>query len=115
MMLLQCASLQAQLGLGAVMSWLWSDEFESDYDSFRGKHSRGSERDTQIHQLMGWYETVGTLWKNGLISSPLLFDWLAVSMAWDKLGAICRAEREESGEPRLWENFEMMALAQRAM
>jgi hypothetical protein len=114
-MLIQLASLNAQLGLGPIQSWLWSDEFEPEYENYRRAYPRGSERDSQLHQLVGWYETVGTLWKNGLISSPLLFDWLAIGMAWDKVGAICRAEREESGEPRLWENFEMMALAQRAM
>lgn len=113
-MLLRCASLHAEMRLGMIQGWLWSDDFEPDHMAFRNRFPAGSERSAQIHELIGWYETVGTLWKNGLISSTLLFDWLAVSLAWDKLGGICRGERDEAGEPRLYENFEMMALAQRA-
>jgi hypothetical protein len=59
-----------------------------------------------------FFETVGTLHKQGLINEDLLFDWLWVAGPWDKLKGYALGQRQEAGVPELWENFEAMAVAQ---
>lgn len=56
-------------------------------------------------------ETLGKLYKNDLFNEELLFDWLAVSMVWERIKGFALGLREAAGEPRLYENFEAMAKA----
>ena len=92
--------------------WVWSDEFDPDHDEFAGKHPRAGEEASKIRAILNWYETIGTLYKHGLLNEELLFDWLAISHVWDRMKSHALAWREESGEPRMYENFEAMANAQ---
>jgi hypothetical protein len=92
--------------------WVWSDEFVPDHDEFASKHPRAGEESSKIRAILNWYETIGTLYKHGLLNEELLFDWLAISHVWDRMKSHALAWREESGEPRMYENFEAMANAQ---
>jgi hypothetical protein len=89
-----------------------NDELMRDYEAFSAKYPPGSEEAGYVHTVLNWYETIGTLYKHGLINEDLLFDWLAVRGAWDELESHALHWREETGEPRLYENFEAMAKAQ---
>jgi hypothetical protein len=60
---------------------------------------------------MRYFETIGTLVRNGLFSEDLAYDWLAIFPVWDRLKAI--AQEQRSGHAALWENFEWMAERQR--
>ena len=60
-----------------------------------------------VNGLAAWYETIGSLWKHGLLNEELLFDWLYVTGVWERLKPILVAMR--SSTPQLWENFEAMA------
>jgi hypothetical protein len=62
--------------------------------------------------MAAWYETIGTIWKHGLLDENFLFDWLAITGIWERLSPILIAMREDT--PQLWENFEAMAKAQAA-
>ena len=57
-------------------------------------------------------ETIGALWKHGLLHEDLLFDWLWVSGVWERVKGLALAQRQEFGEARLWELIEAMAQAQ---
>ena len=106
----------AQLGTRMVhpkaRGWVWSDDFVSDPAEFFDKYPPGTEEFNYVTSLAGWHETIATLWKRGLVSEDLLFDWLWVAGMWDRLQGILLAMRERSGTTRLWENFEAMAEAQ---
>ncbi len=110
-MLLRLAQVQALLNLPEASAYVWSDEFPTDFAEFRRRFPKGSRSHEAglVHRLLGWYETVGTLYRNGLLNEDLLFDWLAIAGVWDRLKGFALGLREESGEPRLWENFEYMA------
>src|SRR5947208_3667101 len=58
-------------------------------------------------------ETLGTLTKNGLLSLELVLDWQWVAGIWARVSKAALAQREKYGEPRLYENFEALANAQR--
>ena len=109
--LLQLAQLHALMDVGRATNWVWSDEFAADFAEFREKYPLGSEEALMVSRVCGFYETVGTLWKHGLINEGLLFDWLAVHPVWERVKSFALGLREASGEPRIYENFEAMAAA----
>jgi hypothetical protein len=91
----------------AARGWIWSDEFVSDAEEFREKYPPGSKEFDYVSGTATWYETIGTLRKNGLLNEKLLFDWLYVTGMWERLKPILVAQR--SNTPQLWENFKPMA------
>ena len=110
--LLQVAQLAAASGVQGALNWVFSDAFLPDYAEFIKKHPRGGKGFAAARLLAVHYETIGTLWKNKLINEDLLFDWLAVTLVWDRLKGIVLGERKAFGVPALGENFQKMANAQ---
>jgi hypothetical protein len=94
--------------------WMWSDQFIPDYKEFAAKHTGGGEEFANIRAILNWWETIGTLFKHGLLNEDLLFDWLAIDLTWDRMKSHALGWREEIGNPHMYENFEAMANAQRA-
>ena len=98
-------------GLPEAVNWLWGDEFVADYAEFVEKYPSGSEGFGNAAKICAWNDTVGTLYKHGLFNEQLLFDWLAVNLVWDRIKGFAQGWREQTGEPRMYENFEAMAKA----
>ena len=109
--LLKLMKLSTMAGLSAATNWMWSDQFILDYEDFIKKYPVGSEEYGKVSKICGHYETIGTLWKHKLINEELLFDWLAVDLVWNRVKGIALGVRQESGESRIFENFEAMANA----
>lgn len=110
-LLVQLATLFAQGNVREANSWVWSDEFVSDYDEFKKRYPAGSTGFSNVMMTAGYYETIGTLLKHKLINEELLFDWLAVEPIWNRMRPVLLGMREDSGEPRLYENFEALVEA----
>jgi hypothetical protein len=109
--LLRLAELLALYNMPAAATFVWSDDFPTDFAQFRDKFPRGkrSEEEDLLHRFVGYFETAGTLYRNGLFSGDLMFDWMAVTAAWDRVKGYALGVREEMGDPRLFENFEYAA------
>jgi len=112
MLMLQVAQWAAALGVQEAANWMWSDEFVSDYAQFVEKYPPGSDGFANASKICSWFETLGTLYKHGLFNEELLFDWLAVHLVWDRIKGFALGLRDQTGEPRMYENFEAMAKAQ---
>ena len=112
-LMLQIAQWGAASGANEAANWIWSDQFIPDYDGFIKKYPPGSDGFANVSRVCGWYETIGTLYKQGLINEELLFDWLAAYLVWDRVKGIALGQREQLREPRIYENFEALAEAQR--
>jgi len=112
-LMLQLATWYTESQVGEAMNWARSDAFTGDYGKFRDKFPSGSDERNLVNRILGYYETVGTLWKNGLINEALLFDWLWVPGSWDLVKAIALGMRDEFDDEGLWENFEAMAERER--
>jgi hypothetical protein len=110
--MLQLAQWWSASGVVDATNWLFSDEFVPDYGEFVKKYPPGSEGYGNATKICAWFETIGTLHKHGLFNEALLFDWLAVYRYWDRIKGFALGWREQTGEPRLYENFEAMAKAQ---
>ena len=111
--LLKCAGLYNDMELFKVTSLIYSDEFPTDYDSFLARYPRSSEGFANLRRYVGFFETVGTLWKHGLFNEELLLDWLFIP--WDRLAGIVAGEREATGVERLFDNFEALGHRQREL
>jgi len=81
--MLQLAQLEATLHMSDSSSWMWSDEFVTDGGGFIAKYPPGSEGFRKLLMLASHFETMGTLWKNGLLNQTLLFDWMAMPLVWN--------------------------------
>src|SRR5437867_5632216 len=108
-LVVQLATLGAELALAEATNFIWSDQFVGEYEEFKRRHAPGSKGFEQVNKTAGWYETIATLVKNDLLSAELVHDWLAVEMTWRRLEGILVGMREESGEPRLFDNFQALA------
>jgi hypothetical protein len=110
-MMLQLAQLASTEHMRKAMNWIWSDAFIPEHREFMRKYPRGSGEYGMLSDCLGLNETIGTLHKHRLINEDLLFDWLAISVVWNRVKGVAIGEREAAGNPALWENFEAMALA----
>ena len=102
---------QAAHNLGEVMGYIWSSDFPTDFKEFRESFPQGSNstEERSVHRALGHFETIGTLYRNNLISEDLLFDWLAVDQLFARVKGFVLGVRREIGQPRIFENFEYMA------
>jgi hypothetical protein len=110
-LIVELASLWTQIDGIQASGWIWSDAFVADPDEYMQKYPSGTTEHGYVSATAGWFETVGTLVKNGLLNEALVLDWLAVEPIWKRLEPLLLAEREKYDEPRLYENFEALARA----
>jgi len=112
-LMVQLAQWRSASGADEALNWMWSDQFIPDYTDFVLKYPPGSEGFANAAKIGGWFETVGTLYKHGLFNEELLFDWLAVDLVWERIKGLVLGTREETGDAKMFENFEAMATAQK--
>ncbi len=112
-LLVQLAQLGATRDIDAA-DWLNSERFDPDYETFVAANPPGSEGFRTTVRIAQHYELIGSLWKHGLLNEELLFDTYLVTLLWDRMKGFVLGQREQLGEPRLGENFEALAEAQRA-
>jgi hypothetical protein len=111
-LVVQLAALGGQMADPRARGFIWGEGFTSDPKEFFEKHPPGTDEWNYVGGVASWYETIGTLWKHGLLDEDLLFDWLWVAGMWERLGPILVAMRDAT--PALWANFEAMSEAQAA-
>ena len=83
--------------------------FVLSFDSFVQNYSPGSPEYGRVTKVCGWFESIGTLYQQDLLSGELIFDWLTLELPWRRLKNFAKGVRHKSGEKRLYENFEGMA------
>jgi hypothetical protein len=96
-----------------AMYWFWrvfhpqklgtSEEIKKTYPPT-------SEGQRHLDRIAGFWESAGALVKNGLLNEQLFFDRFLVKPYWDGLKEAVFADRKETNEPRLSENFEWLAI-----
>ncbi|WP_246456372.1 DUF4760 domain-containing protein [Nocardioides mesophilus] len=74
---------------------------------FDAEGASATDRDVLTLLLLG--ETLGTFTKQGLLDKGLVNDLWASGLVWAGVGPAALRQREQFGEPRLWENFEALA------
>jgi hypothetical protein len=102
-LLVQLAQWGSIAGIDEAAAAIFDDDFDPD---------TADASDIAVRKVLMWGETLGTLTKNGLLSTELVLDWQWVAGAWSRVAKAALAQRERFGEPRLYENFEALAQAQ---
>jgi hypothetical protein len=103
MLIVELAKWGAAIELGAAAGAIWADDFDPE---------TAEMTDPPIQTLLTFYETIGTLVKNGLLDRDLVYDWLWAAGVWNQVGPAAVRAREQAGVPQLFENFEALAAGQ---
>lgn len=107
--MLQLYQVAMSKDMQKALSFIWSQDFEPDIDTFLEKYPLGSKQQRYLSMTCGFFETIAALWVNGLLNQKLISDWLAVSMTWDRVKGFALGIRERSGNERMYEHFEALA------
>ena len=100
-LMLQLAQWGTTLGVEDAMAEIFAESFDPE----------GADplEDAAVRRLLMYCESIGTLAKHDLLSAQLIDDWLWIDGLWARLGPSALKLRERLGEPRLFENFELLA------
>lgn len=101
--LIQLLRWSNEMGADKSYAVIFSEEFDKE---------RASAGDPDVMRILTYGEAVGTLVKHGLLDRALVLDFWAVGLIWDLVGRAGVKSREETGEPRMFENFEALAKPQ---
>ncbi len=110
--ILELAKIGMQPELTDAFAWLLAEPPPADYDRFKEKYPTGSREHRWADQLCAYFETVGAIWKHGLINEELLFDWIWVGGPWERIKGFALGQRKEFNNPKIYELFEALAAAE---
>jgi hypothetical protein len=102
-MMIELAKWGAMINQGEASRKVFGDDFDPN---------AASALDPEVQTMLVWYESIGTLVKNDLLDRDLVYDWLWVRGAWDRVAPAAERAREASGVPELFANFEKLAQGQ---
>jgi len=108
-LMVQLMQLGAVSGADEGYRILHSFEKPPTLAQLRRRHEPGTSEYAQVMSFLTQCEAVGTFVKNSILDGALVHDMWAVAGAWTRCEKVCKGLRKESGEPRLFENFEMLA------
>jgi hypothetical protein len=97
---------------GAHEGWHLLHAFENPptLGQLRKRHPIGSHEYQCVGAFLSSCETTATFVKNGLLHEGLVHDLYWIDGAWRQAEKVCRGMRKEAGEPRIFENFERLAI-----
>jgi len=107
-LLLQVISLMNDEEGKEAFRWFQEELDIKNYKKFKEKYPKGSQGFRYLNVILRNWEMLATFVVNGLISEDLVFDMYWVKYVWDKVEPIVHGIREESKQPRLYENFEVL-------
>ncbi|HQU26286.1 MAG TPA: DUF4760 domain-containing protein [Acidimicrobiales bacterium] len=99
-MLLGLLSFGVSLGAMEAARTVFDDSFDPETASLDND---------DVGKVLMFNETLGTFVKQGLVDASLVYDMWWVEGIWKRVGPYARRLRESAGEPRLYENFELLA------
>jgi len=104
MLMVELAKWGSMSGVNEAAREIISDEFDPE---------AARANDPNVHKVLMFGETIGTLVKNGLLDRQLVYDWLWVEGSWARAGPAEKRERAKLGVSQLSENYEALAEGQR--
>jgi len=102
-LIVELAKWGTMIGTPEAARAIWADDFDPE---------AAAANELPVQPILLWYETIGTLVKNGLLDRDLVYDWLWVSGIWERVAPAALRARERS-TPQMFENFEALAAGQR--
>jgi Domain of unknown function (DUF4760) len=92
--------------------WFWGEYRETTtFEEFRNKYPQGSKGAQLFERFTSKFELAGVLIEYGFLDENLYFDrYGAVQTEWESTKSVIYGLRKEWNEPRLRENFELLAI-----
>ena len=84
-LVIELAKWGSMIGVPEASEAIWADDFDPE---------TAEARDPHVRTMLAWYETIGTLVKNGLLDRDLVYDWLWVAGMWQRVGPAALRARE---------------------
>jgi hypothetical protein len=93
-------------------NWFTQEFKAASWDEVKQKYPMGSNEWRMLTTVLGYWEMVGALVDQNLLSEDLLFDAMeSVDYSWERMKEWIPSARAEVG-PDLWENIELLATRQ---
>lgn len=48
------------MGVQSTIDWMWTDDFEPNFDTFKKRYPPGSDEYFRTKEAIGWFETLDT-------------------------------------------------------
>jgi hypothetical protein len=110
-LLIELEHLRLTEPLQKANKWFWG-EFRPKkimtYSEFKKEYPEGSDGDRNLGEIGRFFELAGVLVNNGILNEGLFFDRYLIKESWEAIKPIAEGMRDEMGEPRLVENFELL-------
>jgi hypothetical protein len=92
--------------------WFWGEYRETTtFEEFRNKYPQGSKGAQLFERFTSKFELAGILIEYDFLDENLYFDrYGAVQTEWENTKSVIYGLRKEWNEPRLRENFELLAI-----
>src|SRR5947207_11973586 len=87
MLMVERSKLGAMMGLDEASRDLFADDFDPD---------TAEVSNPSVQRILFFYETIGTLVKNGLLDRDLVYDWVWAEGVWKKVGPAAERAREQA-------------------
>jgi Domain of unknown function (DUF4760) len=108
-LIVQMATTDAISGANRGFGLLNQFEAPPTLGQLRKKFPIAADEYRYVMAFLASCETTATFVKHGLLSEELINDLYWVAGAWQASEKICKGLRREASEPRLYENFELIA------
>ena len=90
-----------------AVHWFWEEFNEKTYRAFKRKYPARSEGYRNFTIVCSYWEILSTLVNNDVLNEDLVFDMFI--LPWERAEPIVYGLRKDWKEPRLYENFEVLA------
>jgi hypothetical protein len=100
MLIVELSKFGAMIGVPEAARRIFAEDFDPE---------TAKATEPPVSTLIGYFETISTLVKNGLLNGELVRDWVYVAGVWERAGPAVLRMREATGAAVLYENFEALA------
>jgi hypothetical protein len=112
-MLIELFKLRLDPLMQESQTWFEGKFQPGTWEEIRTRYPLGSKEWRMLNTVLGYWEIVGVLIDQNLISDDLIFDAMeSLDVAWDKVNSWLPGARSEMG-PDFWENIELLVTRQK--
>ncbi len=112
-MLIDLFKLRLDPHMQESQTWFEGQFQPGTWQEIQTRYPVGSREWRMLNTVLGYWEMVGALIDQNLISDDLIFDAMeSLDVAWDKVNSWLPEARSQMG-PDLWENIELLVNRQK--
>src|SRR3954451_16916233 len=107
-LIVQLQLVGAQTGANQGMHVLRTFDSPPTLAQLRKKHAPETPEFRQVTAFLVCWETISTFVRQGILNEALVTDLYWVAGGWQLCAKLVKSARRETGEPKMYENFEWL-------